>query len=375
MARRSAILALFCLIHGSMGCQTRTRSGESRLRSLEPVGPHIEAMDHPYNFCPLKGVASSLVERRPWSGETVQKALTDLIQAPDIRGTVWAAYPVAYRRMTAARDRERCGGGVLASPDLGLALINHHLSDIMTRWLVFETGACASRPLSSLPQNGLCGMMRRATVEKFDALSAAMAMTAVYISSHLAISLAAIGVDDLFWQDFPDPATRPGAGSDAQIMAARLAWLTRYKPNFDQFNTFLANNLKTVADALTEAGMLEGQGLKLAVFLAQGVPCKAGLFGAIRDRAFGAALAYLKGTLIGRHPMMRPSGGLLVLNFGSYDWDAPLPKDILDAEAYAVAAVANPAALAVYRGVLGGKIPQMLTHDERGETCPDYERP
>lgn len=332
-------------------------------RSENTSNPSSTTPQHFYDFCTRQGIDSSLDQRSPWSAEMVQKVLTDLIGSPEVKSLPWVAYPVAYRRMTAARDKERCDQGVISGNKvhnddltrLGSQLINHHLADIMTRWLVYETKTCSQLPLNKLPSNGLCGLMAREVQGKYDTLSAAMATTAVYIGPHIALSLAAVGADDAFWDSFPDPKTRRTTEPLHTIPAARLVWLKTYKPQFDLFNGFLANNLKTVADALHEAKLLRNQNLNNAVHVAQLGIFQASLFGNIRDRAYKAAIDYLKGTLITKHPMLVEQNQRLVLQYGQFDFNAPLPKAVLDVESFALNAVASPATRAIYQNVLGGR--------------------
>ena len=319
-----------------------------------------------YDFCQIKGSTVDVGSARPWGAEMVQKAISDLIASPSIKNTVWSAYPVAYRRMTAKRDEARCFGR-LVNADARINLINHHLSDIMTRWLVLETAQCAAMPLSSMPGEGLCGVMQWSARDKLDGLSEALASTAAYISSHIAISLSAVIVDDAFWAAFPDPKTHRGVKSLDSVLEARITWVKAYKPTFDLFNPFLGDHLETVAEALKEAGLVKGNTLNLAVYMTKNLSCKATLFGSIRDKAFEAALSYTKDPLLSRHPMLKGKDGGYVLDFGHFDFQAPLPKSVKNLEDFAITAVANPLSLKIYRDILGGvKLEELEGADPKG---------
>jgi hypothetical protein len=84
------------------------------------------------------------------------------------------------------------------------------------------------------------------------------------------------------------------------------------------------------------------------------MPCKAQLFGAIRDRAFEVALAYARDPLLARHPMLAPKRDGFVMNWGQFEDTAPLPKPISELETFASTAVANPLSLRIFRDLLGG---------------------
>ena len=327
-----------------------------------------------YDFCRQTEVTASLGERAHWSAPMVQKVLTDLIESPNIKHTAWAAYPVSYKRMTAARDKERCGGalsgkslGMDAATLRGTQLINHHLADVMTRWLVYETKTCTEMPLTSLPKNGLCGLMARQKSENFDTISSAVSTSGVYISSHIALSLSAVAADDDFWDQFPDPKTRRTTEPVSTIPAARFWWLSRYKPHFDLFNQFLADNLKTVAYALSDAKLIRGNSLNIAAHVGETIFCRALPFGAIRDRAFDAAVSTLKSPLIIQHPMLKSDGKRLGLQFGKFNFSAPLARPVIDLEEFTLLAVASPASRELFKKILGGRDFDIQTS---GAACP-----
>ena len=350
-----------CLI----GCQHRA-GGRDFDESRVSVATSVSSMPVTYDFCQVEGTDPDVLSIRPWNAAMVQKGITDLLGEPNIKGTVWAAYPSTYRRMTAARDEARCAG-VLRDDDQRINLINHQLSDIMTRWFVLETSQCAIKPIATMPEGGICGVMRRAKNNNLDGLSEALASTAVYISSHLAMALTAVTLDDAFWAVFPDPATQRGVMSLDSVLDARVTWIKRYKPAFDRFNPFLADNFKTVAKALQEGGFVKGDVLNFSIFIAKALPCKAALLGSIRDRAFEVALSYAKDPLVSRHPMLKPKDGGYILNYGRFNFDAPLPKSLLDLETFATTAVANPLSLKIYRDVLGGvNVDELESFDPSG---------
>lgn len=346
-----------------VGCQHRAEDHELASAGLTATTPASSVLAT-YDFCQVTGETGDVTSEHPWGAEMVQTAITHLMNEPKIKGTIWEAYPLTYRRMTAARDRARCAG-VLMDPDPRFNLINHQLADIMTRWLVLETSQCARKAPDRMPDMGFCGAMKRVKKEKFDGLSASLASTAVYLSSHLAASLTGVIVNDAFWAAFPDPAThRQGGSSLDAVLEARISWMRRYKPTYDRFNAFLAENFKTIADALKEGGLVRGETLHFAIYLSQLMPCRARLLGSIRDRAFQAALAYARDPLLARHPMLKPNNGGYLLNYGQFNDEAPLPQALTDLEKHAMTALVNPLSLKIYRDLLGGVKVQELEYGE-----------
>ena len=365
-ASRVALLGLTFVVC-TTGCQHRSAGRDFDESGLSAT-TSLSSIPDTYDFCQVEDTAPDVQSIRPWNAAMVQKGITDLLDEPHIKGTIWAAYPTAYRRMAAARDESRCSG-VLRDDDRRINLINHHLSDVMSRWLVLETSQCAIKPITSMPESGICGVMRRAKNNNLDGLSEALASTAVYISSHLAMALTAVSLDDVFWAVFPDPATQRGVRSLDAVLDARMTWIKSYKPAFDRFNPFLADHLNTVAVALHEAGFVKGDLLNFATYVAKALPCKAALFGSIRDRAFEVALSYSKDPLVSLHPMLKQKDGGYMLSYGRFNFDAPLPKSLSDLEVFAMTAVANPLSLKIYRDVLGGvKVDELESFDPSG--CP-----
>jgi hypothetical protein len=144
------------------------------------------------------------------------------------------------------------------------------------------------------------------------------------------------------------------------VLESRLKWVKAYKPTYDLFNPFLADHLKTVSDALKDAGLVKGNTLNLTLYMAKILPCKAKLFGTIRDKAFAAALAYAKDPLLAQHPMLKVKDGGYVLDYGHFNFRASVPKAVQAVEEFALQAVANPLSLKIYRDVLGGARPEDL---------------
>ncbi len=282
--------------------------------------------------------------------------------AADLAGRSWAAYPVSYKRMTRERDKARCGGRLQADDEL-LEQINSRLADVMSRWYVSETRRCLREEPVRDESGGFCPLIAKIGRERYDALSAAMASSAVYISSHLALSLAAVIYDDAVWEVSPDPGVRADGRPWAEIRDRRLAAMPRFKPVYDRFNGFLGDNLQTVAGALQEAGMLRGDTLNFVAGVSQMVPFKAAAFGKIRDTAFAAALRTVRQQAPELHPLVRVQEGGRTLVFSGAARGAVYTPELLQVEREAVYQVANPLSLHLYRSLLGGKSWDDLKHE------------
>ncbi|RZA14754.1 MAG: hypothetical protein EOP10_27500, partial [Proteobacteria bacterium] len=307
------------------------------------------------DFCDIKGLERSPYLSTLWGAETVSYQIGELIQDSNVYGTPWMSYPVAYRRMTAARDIARCSGTLKAADKVDVR-INHLLSDIMTRWYVLTVKECAASGATLGTNAGFCPLMKKMKAEKYDSLSAAMSSTAVYISSHISLALSAIAFDDAFWDETGLEQTyNNGKHERVNYMAARIAILKRYKPSFDAFNAFLANNLTTVGSALKEAKLLSGDVLNFAAGLSRVIPFRALAFGKIRDDAFANALMLVDTLTPEDHPMIRTQRGRSYLNYGHFNFDFVYPEKTRAVEASALFNVANSANMEIYRRLLGGK--------------------
>ena len=334
--------------------------------------PLAEQPGQNWDFCQLSGKRKSDARKHPdlWSAETVQQELEILRLKPQMGQSPWAAYTVSYKSMTAARDKNRCDGR-LVSEDEFQNNMNHLLSDIMTRWYVTITESCLSDPSGGAQIPGFCPLMQRIKTENLDSLSAAMGTTAVYLSSHLALSLAAMVHVDDFWASSPDERTH--TGDRASQIKARVEQLKSFKPTFDRFNSFLADNLITVAKSLKEANMIKGDALNFVSGLARLVPFRASMFGKIRDDAFAAALDIAARVDAGKHPMVLKGSNPSRLDYGTFHATRLDSPELAKIEKFALQAVAGPASMKIYRHLLGGKTWDELEADP--ELKKDIEAP
>ena len=325
--------------------------------NCQSIRSHVTAKDRTFDFCTASGALPNAYDPYVWSGAMVQTALTDLINYPTLKDSPEAAYAISYRRMTQARDEARCHGE-LVDKNPAMNLLTHQLADIMTRWYIAETRLCIAGKADV--NNGFCSVFTRSRKDNYDAISFAMADTAVYLSSHIAWSLSALAYNDNFWNEFPDPATRHDQGPFKDSLAARKRWLLDFKPTYDRFNNFLGANLSVVATALAEAGMLRDQSLVVASSLSKLIPCKSSMFSSIRDKSFNVAIEILEEGKPELHPMIRTDHARYVLNYTKFEARGDGRTTIKTIEDFALQALANPVARATYRDILGGKTSNQL---------------
>lgn len=306
------------------------------------------------DFCGLSGVRHSTSQAELWSAETVHFQIKQLLQHPKIKNSVWSAYPVAYLRMTAARDRERCHG-VLRSDNVFHARVNDLLSDLMTRFYVAQVDECADSDAQLVTNAGFCNLMAQMRDEQFDSLSAAMASTGLYISSHITLALVAIIYADDFWASSPFTETHRDHGAWSEIVARRVERLRSFKALFDRFNGFLADNIVTVAQALGDAQLLNGDVLRFVAGVGRFVPFKSLMFGRIRDDAFALALELAHEMDPATHPMMIERHGRYQINYGAPRMNFIYPEKLLQLEQSGIDFAANRDNMLIYRTVLGGR--------------------
>lgn len=305
------------------------------------------------DFCKLKGIQTDPTVPQLWSSESVQFHLRKLISQPSIANSPWVSYPVAYLKMTAARDEARCSG-VLRGVGFH-ARVNDLLSDLMSRFYIEQIEKCAASGAALGQEAGFCPLMGRMQTDRFDSLSSAMASTGVYVSSHITVALIAIIFDDNFWQATPYPETYRKSAPWNRVVNARLEKMRGYKPLFDKFNGFLADNIKTVAEALGDARLIKGNVLNLLAGMSQYVPFKSLAFGKIRDDAFDLAMELAREIEPADHPMLAASPDWNQIAFGHYNFNFIYPEKLLRLENEGIKFSANPAFMLMYRGVLGGK--------------------
>ena len=248
-----------------------------------------------------------------WTRPEIESKLNSLVDNPPVYNTIMEAYPHAYITMTGERDKERCGDGALVSGYEISNYINHLLADIMTRYLHKITKDCAENPALSIEDYGLCYNQKKFQDNpKLDSLTAFLESTSVYISSHIALSLSAVILDDSFWNR-TDLSMTHAKGDRFPAINDRLFYVKRYKVNYDAFNKFLAVNLNTVSQALSDECLVAGNFLVLAAKAGQKIPLGAPLFEKIRTRAFEDALTVAKSFAKdpSEHPMIVRKADLL----------------------------------------------------------------
>ncbi|MCX6131637.1 MAG: hypothetical protein NTX25_21570 [Proteobacteria bacterium] len=335
---------LVCIFFLNTSCASIQRGSKSRMQSASPS----------FDFCQITGEETDPNKPELWGAETIQAQLERLRLEPQMGHSPWAAYTVSYKKMTAERDKSRCEGA-LVSKDPFMNQLNHLLSDIMTRWYITITRQCLAAGGSAQMELGFCPLMQKIKNDQYDALSAAMATTAVYISSHLAISFAAIAYADEFWNSSPYAETKRGINPWTQVRDARIKRMKSFKPTYDQFNSFLGNSISIVASALKDADMVKGNVLNFASGMSRLVPFRASLFGRIRDDAFLAAIKFVETQPPEHHPMLRQDKSGFTLDYGHYDSSKMSSVEFAKIEDFALRAIVSKTSIAVYKNLLGGK--------------------
>lgn len=328
-----------------------------------------------YDFCTLPAMSAADPDSLPmWDAATVQAQTFAAATSENVTDTPLAAYPISYVRMTAARDRERCGG-MLAIGDRSSRLIGDRLADYMSRWLVKGVQECSLAPDEEI-KTGICGAMRRTTTSQLASLASALEITAVYLSSHMASALIAVMYDDVFWnQEFP-PAThcqRRPCGD--QVLRARVAAMRAYKPFYDLNNRFLAKNIGTVIETLKDACHIRGSLASAGASVAEHLPLEL-LFGRIRDTSFASALTAAPAVDPDDHPMLRLDAGRYTAQQTQMrEWQ--LPPALADAERSARELIANSLIKSSlgFVGSRGWSDLSMLPPSLNREDCPFFAEP
>lgn len=330
---------------GLGSCQTSRDHSQSQTLAVQSLYQ---------DFCKIHDMTSDITIPQIWGAENVQFHIDQVIHQATIANTPWVAYPVAYKKMIAARDKERCGG-VLSSTNQLHARINDLLSDIMTRFYLANVDLCAASDAKLGKKYGFCALMARMRNERFDALSAAMASTGLYLSSHITLSLSAIIFADDFWESSDFQETHRSSGGWNNVVNARIEHIKSYKPLYDKFNLFLADNIKTVATALSDAGLIEGDVLNFISGVTKYTPFRALPFGKIRDDAFAMAIELGKTLDPTTHPMMISRDNWNRINYGMPNFDFVYPDKLYRLEQSGIEFAASRENMMIYKLVLGGK--------------------
>jgi hypothetical protein len=199
------------------------------------------------------------------------------LQADNRASSVLTSYAAAYRKMTAERDLSRCdktpGNAMRASSDL-LNQINHGLADLMTRNLVNISKACL---LDSFQDSGyaveplhgrweLCDLyFDTATTfrNRYNSMTVVLSTTVIYLTSHIAASLAALPFLDRLWVGTELQGNTSITASSSALLQRRIALIEDdYRSSFRVFNPFLVVNMDTVSRALWADGQLSGRSIE-----------------------------------------------------------------------------------------------------------------
>lgn len=309
-----------------------------------------------YDFCSLSRPAqrpapqtgdgtSDATSLSLWNAATVQTQLRRLILDPNLIDTPWNSYPVAYVAMTAARDFERCNNRSLATKNRSHQIIGDLLADLMSRWLALSSQQCAASPSLGDRRSGFCAAFERIRNQATDTFGASLEITTVYLSSHMAMSLAAVVRDDLFWnQEFPaDTHCLPGKACPRTTIENRIKWVKSYKTHYDRNNRFLAGNISTIVTTLRQACYLRGGVLDATSMLANNLPGLELLFGNIRDKTFQAAIELARTLPPESHPMLeKQANGLFTRQFKNVRFFESMPPSLASAETNARALLRGP---------------------------------
>lgn len=315
----------------------------------------------PGSAAPSPGASDGvLTQPQLWNAAQVQEQVFRLTQSPWLRDTPLNAYPISYVAMTHARDEARCGG-ILATTDREDALIGDLLADIMSRQLVNAMAHCSeTSPLAYDSQVGFCAAMDRIRAQKQNTLSSALEITGVYLSSHMALSLATVVRDDTFWhQEFPEDTHCPAYQNCPQtVINRRIVWMKRYKNHYDRNNQFLAENLQTVITSLTQACYMK----QIPVFsasarLLRGNPLLTQVFGSIRDRTFHGGLTLGQYAPPEQNPLLtRTEGGLWMRQFERFATYRTFPLPLAKVEGHARTTLGAPLVLTQLLAPAGGSL-------------------
>ncbi len=320
-----------------------------------------------YDFCkapptlPSDPKSDGIETLSLWNAQDVQEHLLTLTKDAILIDTPWNSYPITYVAMTKARDFERCQG-TLATPNLKHQLIGDLLADIMSRWLALSMQSCAAATRQGDPNYGFCGAMERILTNNLDTLGSALEITSVYLSSHMAMALAAVIHDDLFWnQEFP-PATHcrslDRSPCPQETIDQRIRWVEDYKIHYNRNNRFLAKNVGTIIKTLRQACYIRGGFFDTSATLANQLPLPVMelFFGNIRDKTFRAGLELARTLDPSAHPMLaKDADGLYHRQFSHIKFFEKMPPPLAAAEDFARSQLRGPLFLTSIFSGLGSR--------------------
>lgn len=265
--------------------------------TLEPLkrkDRHVLSDDLCKSFS--KGKKIDNIRTTYWSPATVQKEIKAMISTPAFKNSPHSAYLEVYQRMTAARDKARFSIGNPMYPTTPLnKKLNDALSDLMTRNYLAIVESAVTHPDNKIsPSLDLGGSFKNlhslAEKNNWDSVRIALGSTGLYLTNHITLALSTLPHLDELWE------TTPYKDINSRVMAMK-----QFKPTYDAFNKFLANNLVTVAQSLNEAKLTKNNSLKNVTKLAQPLPWEL-LFGSVRDNGFYLGLKIAAHTPKGQHP-------------------------------------------------------------------------
>jgi hypothetical protein len=320
-----------------------------------------------YDFCNTSAALEAdpatdpIQTLRLWNAQDVQEQLRTLTNDANLLDTPWNSYPITYVAMTKARDFERCHG-ILATPNLKHQLIGDLLADMMSRWLALSMMSCGANTNQGDPTYGFCAAMDRTLSSNIDTLGSALEITSVYLSSHMAMALAAVVHDDLFWNgEFPPATHCPSFGQKTcpqQVILERIRWVEDYKVHYNRNNRFLAKNVVTIIKTLRQACYIRGEFFETSATLAQQLPLPVLelFFGNIRDKTFRAGLELAKTIDPSAHPMLaKGADGLYHRQFTNIKFFNKMPRPLAAAEDFARTQLRGPLLLTSIFSGLGSR--------------------
>lgn len=256
-------------------------------------------------FCDIGSDRQARDGQDIWGANSVQFYIKDLLHKPHVVDHSAASYALSYLRMTAERDRERCGG-MLSGDDPQSELIGDLLADIMSRWLVLATDQCLKKTPQQNAGIGICSAMQRTVARRDDTARSAMELTSVYLSSHMASALAAVILADSMWnQSFPkDTHCISDQPCPQSAIAARIRHVRRYKSLYDKNNAFLGGQLQNAIRTLADACYLRPGVITAAGPIVNGLPINSFIFGKLRDQTFASAIELALTIRRQDHPML-----------------------------------------------------------------------
>jgi len=255
------------------------------------------------DFCSCRRAGSSYDRLRPqyiWSAADVQLSVKGYAASQEAACKPHSAYAVAYAAMTQLRDASRCGSGPMKPPTLLASIFNDALADLMSRYFVnivqgTAGGADIDGEWADLKSDAIRG--------NFNALHYAMASTALYLTSHMGLALSALPHAEELWRD-----------TGLTTIAERVEFLySAYKPTYDAFNEFLAENVEVIGAALYDAGLIENRNINIAAMLVPDGRVEF-FFERIRTKTFREAMKAAAEIPYGQHPLTQRYGGIYVMS-------------------------------------------------------------